>query len=60
MDNREYCCIRQAIAHNQRQIVWSNDGDGSWNVAVGPIDEYVLEDILYCPYCGERLPEEET
>ena len=57
MDNREYCCVRQAVAHNQRQIVWSNDGEGSWNVATEVFGDYALSDITHCPFCGTMLPE---
>lgn len=59
MDEREFCCSRQAMAFSQRQIVWSRDGDGSWNVCTGAFDNYALDDILFCPWCGERMPRDE-
>ena len=56
MDNDgAFCCERMAVAFNQRQIVWSNDGGGSWNVAVGPLDDFALEGVAFCPWCGEKM-----
>ena len=57
VDNREYCCPEFATAFCQRQIVYSMDGGGSWNIQEhDPFAMASLEGIRYCPFCGTQLP----
>jgi hypothetical protein len=56
MGDAKYCCTEMAMAHNQRQVVWGNDEDGSWNVATGAFGNYALTDVRYCPFCGVAMP----
>jgi hypothetical protein len=57
MDAKEFCCEDFALAFYQRQICFSMDEDGGWNVRVDAFN-YALENIRFCPFCGSHLPTE--
>lgn len=50
-DNQWQCCESFKLAEDREIIVWTTHGIGVAN------DEVIVLDLLFCPFCGMKLPE---
>jgi len=56
MEPKEFCCEPMARDFLERRIYPSLDEDCDWNVRGADAFTMALENIHFCPYCGNALP----